>query len=524
MCIRNSGIHLFPTKSADPTLGADGLLAPQCATFERRILVVAMSALLCVSFLFLVPDTPVVARHAGGIAPSATAPDHVGVAPWEPSAFAIAFPGSYIETFLPCKVGLGAWHFAGRLAVKGIRALVQVDMGIRGLFFGCGVTESRHVVPLLHEDRYNDTSGEFDYSPPRILGRRLHDTVGCMNMTSEVISLLLYAAAGALVLGILTSCHQVGLPVWRRVEMPSVPRPAALAEAPLGVASFSLPGIDKPCKHNQDVSLFFEVSWISVYGVFDGHGRQGHVVSNFVADRMRELLVQDVQGLSTDPKTSLRRAFAKVQSILVSDMSDVAWVSGTTATVVVHDRASRSLVIASCGDSGCCMGSFLTNPCGLLGGPAGGVHSCSLMVDHKPGIEGERRRIEEAGGLVVLDRNGSYRVALQPSPGSRPKGILNMSRSLGDLLLHSKAGVSAEPTISEVQLCWEDRLLLLCSDGVWDFVSAHEAVTFASKFTAATAATASRQVVETARSRWLAVNWVGGGPYSDDITALVVFL
>ena len=50
---------------------------------------------------------------------------------------------------------------------------------------------------------------------------------------------------------------------------------------------------------------------------------------------------------------------------------------------------------------------------------------------------------------------------------------LAMSRSLGDTVAHS-AGVSSEPELSVIQLEPEDRVVVIASDGLWEFMSNQE--------------------------------------------------
>ena len=45
-----------------------------------------------------------------------------------------------------------------------------------------------------------------------------------------------------------------------------------------------------------------------------------------------------------------------------------------------------------------------------------------------------------------------------------------MSRSLGDRIAHS-VGVSSDPEISELLLQEQDKIVILASDGVWEFLS-----------------------------------------------------
>ena len=45
-----------------------------------------------------------------------------------------------------------------------------------------------------------------------------------------------------------------------------------------------------------------------------------------------------------------------------------------------------------------------------------------------------------------------------------------MSRSLGDCIAHS-VGCSCEPEMNQLTLCSQDKIILLASDGIWEFLS-----------------------------------------------------
>ncbi|KAL5989300.1 hypothetical protein ACLOJK_010190 [Asimina triloba] len=79
-----------------------------------------------------------------------------------------------------------------------------------------------------------------------------------------------------------------------------------------------------------------------------------------------------------------------------------------------------------------------------------------LSEDHKPNRSDERKRIENAGGVVMWA--GTWRVG----------GILAMSRAFGNRLL--KQFVVAEPEIQEQEINEEMEFLVLASDGLWDVV------------------------------------------------------
>ena len=133
----------------------------------------------------------------------------------------------------------------------------------------------------------------------------------------------------------------------------------------------------------------------------------------------------------------------------------------------------------------------------------------------KPDDPGERARIEAQGGYVsrASDAYGPARVwkgGFGIGPG------LAMSRSLGDHAV-AEVGVTAEPVMLTEAITPEDEVLILASDGVWEFISSQEAVAICqTKHPNATAAT--KELIKQATARWKAAE----GNYRDDISAIVV--
>jgi serine/threonine protein phosphatase PrpC len=66
-----------------------------------------------------------------------------------------------------------------------------------------------------------------------------------------------------------------------------------------------------------------------------------------------------------------------------------------------------------------------------------------------------------------------------------------------------------------------DAFLVLCSDGVWEFLSSQEAVRIASKFPKSKAPLAAEELARVSWDRWMIEE---NGHVVDDITALVVHL
>mmetsp|Transcript_6996 Transcript_6996/g.15072 ORF Transcript_6996/g.15072 Transcript_6996/m.15072 type:complete len:464 (+) Transcript_6996:64-1455(+) len=267
---------------------------------------------------------------------------------------------------------------------------------------------------------------------------------------------------------------------------------------------------------NQDSWFVVEIqgAGLSLYGVFDGHGSKGHDVSNFVKKHLPDLIVKDRRLRTPEMPTMLKQIFKTAQSMIqnaTAGKTMEALSSGTTATLVVHDHRENKLTMAHVGDSGCCLGRLAP------GAEPADAEAVPLTKDHKPDEPLERHRILASGGEVEFDGYASYRVYAK---GKNYPG-LNMSRALGDIRAIKEAGVSCEPDVSERIIEPEDHVLLLCSDGVWEFMNYNEAVTFACKFSPAQAMAAADQLAQEAWRRWIVEE---NGSVVDDITALVIFL
>lgn len=186
--------------------------------------------------------------------------------------------------------------------------------------------------------------------------------------------------------------------------------------------------------------------------------------------------------------------------------------------------------------------------------PAARFSAIKLSTAHKPNLPNEQKRIESMGGWVreteydkedgeVLNPARFYR---QKGEANRHKGPgLAISRSIGDLNA-TKCGMTAEPEVikHELRLCntslpktakakpskqpsgdgtEEDAFLIFASDGVWEFLSAQDAVDIVAPVYAkgGPAIDATKRLIDRAKAEWLEND---GDFYRDDITALVVFV
>jgi len=268
----------------------------------------------------------------------------------------------------------------------------------------------------------------------------------------------------------------------------------------------------KPESPNQDSWCVMVVEGdFAFYGVFDGHGKQGHDISNFVKENLPKLIIKDARFKehNEDGKICID-AYKRIQNIIITadQMKKLdAQLAGTTCTTCIHSFVHNKLTFAHVADSTAVLAKLKDKT----------FTAVQLTRDHKPELKDERARIEKNGGRVVFDGYANHRVYAK---NARYPG-LNMSRCLGDLLGHQDCGISCEPETMEMQITAEDSFLLLCSDGVWEFITPQEAVDFVKDHGPAKAMVAAEKLAKEAWDRWIKEE---GGAVVDDITVVLIHL
>ncbi|SBS88332.1 protein phosphatase PPM5, putative [Plasmodium ovale curtisi] len=144
--------------------------------------------------------------------------------------------------------------------------------------------------------------------------------------------------------------------------------------------------------------------------------------------------------------------------------------SGTTATIIVHLFKEKKLYVAYVGDSRAVLGK-------RKHGSPKQLEAVELTKDHKPNSAAEKKRIISSGGQVMkLEGDIPYRVFL------KNKFYPGLAMAIGDTLGH-QIGIISEPDFMEVNINEdEDILVLICSDGVWEFITSEEAINLVYQF------------------------------------------
>ena len=246
-------------------------------------------------------------------------------------------------------------------------------------------------------------------------------------------------------------------------------------------------------KTNQDTSLIHisvgNLQGFNIFGVLDGHGPHGHFVSKFCKEffikTMNEYSKQCQQNNITTPegifnKLKVSKFEFITQTFKNADLEMIKHTefdhdfSGTTCNLVF--QFNKHLFCASVGDSR-----------GLIIYDQNNTNTYQgifpISNDHKPNLPQEYERILQSGGIVdkLTDqfgcKVGPYRVYKNglTYPG------LAMSRSLGDFQAKD-CGVITKPEIIEYNVNHSSKYMVICSDGVWEFLSNEQVRDLGNKF------------------------------------------
>ncbi|CAG9321042.1 unnamed protein product [Blepharisma stoltei] len=263
----------------------------------------------------------------------------------------------------------------------------------------------------------------------------------------------------------------------------------------------------KPHAPNQDDFAIVLDANFKFFGVFDGHGTDGHEVSNYIHSRLPTTLMTH-PSFESDILTAFTESFLQTNTNL-KDLCESenakfeSTLSGSTATTVL--LRGTHIYIGHVGDSRAIMGIKRANT----------FEAVRLTLDHKPMLPEEKERIESRNGEVKkLPDDIPHRIFVKGKdyPG------LSTSRAIGDFLAQ-EVGVISTPQVCDIELTEESTYLIMCSDGVWEFINDQEAVDTVSK-SGTNAKQAAERLASLAWGKWIQYE----EDVVDDITVIVAYL
>lgn len=268
---------------------------------------------------------------------------------------------------------------------------------------------------------------------------------------------------------------------------------------------------NRTTKTNQDSSFVFQRKSGGddfICGVIDGHGAQGHHVSDFIRRNLAPQIIQErKQHAQLGTRAAIAQGFVNTATKLRQKREIDATESG--AVVAMCMRKGQDVYVANVGDTRAVLASE----------EGGRVRGKALTQDHTPALPGEKERIYARGGEVAPAMYPGVGHAGPPRVWQRGQvaGGLCVTRAIGDTSLNN-VGVTAEPEVTKHRIRSSDRYVVIASDGCWDHVSNDRAAKLAMQHK--DPRQASEAIVQEARQAWKRSAQNTG--YIDDITCLVV--
>lgn len=260
--------------------------------------------------------------------------------------------------------------------------------------------------------------------------------------------------------------------------------------------------------------------------MFDGHGADGDLCSKF-ASQILPKKIKSNKKYKTDFLSAYKESFLQTNHLLhkqkLNNKNSIDdSISGTTGICALF-RGS-DIYIANVGDSRC-VGACRDQSTGK-------IKAVTLSVDQTPYRDDEIKRVKACGAEVlsvdqkegVKDPTIEHWGVEEDHDGDPPRLWVKgegypgcaFTRSIGDCIAES-IGVVSEPEIVKRSLTPDDAYIIICSDGVFEFLTSQQVVDIASAYPEPVQA--CHALLMESYNLWLHFD-----VRSDDITAIVMQL
>ena len=275
---------------------------------------------------------------------------------------------------------------------------------------------------------------------------------------------------------------------------------------------------EEPKENNQDNYFIFknfaEHKDYIYMSVCDGHGVEGHFVSEFIKEVLPYYMSENLKERNILKETQLvhkiiTETFLIVNNMLVDNENINSLFSGSTCVSVIF--TPERLIVPNIGDSRAVLGRYDK--------ATGKYKAIDLSRDHKPTEQDEAKRIiENDGRIQPFTEDGEFvgpqRVWIKDEevPG------LAMTRSFGDRVA-ATVGVMSEPEIKEFDFDENDKFMIIASDGIWEFISSQECINMIQSYYESNDLKACCEYLYQESSR----RWLKEEEVIDDTTLILVF-
>jgi serine/threonine protein phosphatase PrpC len=312
---------------------------------------------------------------------------------------------------------------------------------------------------------------------------------------------------------------------------------------------------DDPFKANQDAYSVHQPlrSDDAFFGVFDGHGKDGDGCAIYAKTNLPPNLANILKRtkehkdyLSKDQvQNALLRAHVDVNRGLHKNPKIDDTLSGTTAiSVYFHGGKRNRITVSNVGDSRAVLGTTHHRAAPNSSNNNNNkshIRALPLSRDQTPYRKDERQRVKAAGARVlsldqleglepILDGQSEnaeddFELGEDLDEGGDPPRVWHpagdypgtaFTRSIGDSVAED-LGVFAEPEMLTREVLPEDKIIVLASDGVFEFLTNQSVIDICAKFS--DPLEACRAVVAEAYELWLQYEL-----RTDDITIICIFI
>ena len=262
----------------------------------------------------------------------------------------------------------------------------------------------------------------------------------------------------------------------------------------INIREYSIPGktINGQIKLNQDSYIIKRdinnIKNFNIFAVFDGHGFNGHIISEYLKENLIKKLanhprlkvldnLENIYSQFNDNKFKIiKELFYEIDNEILN-LNINKDLSGSTCTLLI--QIGDKIINANIGDSKAILVYEDVN----INNIKNKYKFVKLSKDCTPNIEIEKKRILMNGGKVIQLKNnneqeiGPLRIFLK----DKMIPDLSITRSFGDKIGKS-IGVISNPVINEYTLNKSVKFILIASSGIWRFMKEKEIINYGLKY------------------------------------------
>ncbi|OMJ67230.1 hypothetical protein SteCoe_35660 [Stentor coeruleus] len=263
----------------------------------------------------------------------------------------------------------------------------------------------------------------------------------------------------------------------------------------------TLPGLDPSGKHIkkcQDLCFTYSNGQSTILGVFDGHGQNGELISDYCVKESKDIFITSMKNFTDRPTELLITILETIYEKLKDPTSTINIEnSGCSCTLaLVHNNYIH---LANLGDARAVLGTFKETLSQISKTSAfiqekdflleiskrrstilqNEPNSLQLTIDHSTKNTKEMVRVLKSGGCLQQNFNkygnrcGPYYIWKNYSnkPG------IPISRCIGYTCAED-IGINSNPDVISEEITMDDEFLVVATKGVWDVMSNKDVVNF----------------------------------------------